>query len=242
MPKLLEDRLHWSDVAQNWIAWARKPSHDAFWAFHKSFATFVGAGSGNALDVGCGEGRGSRLLREVGYTVTGVDPVGELVDAAREADTDVSSSYLVASGNELPFADKSFDLVMAYNVLMDVDDVTGTLDEMRRVLHQDGEMIISIVHPFRDRGRFAGPDPDAPFIISDSYLGERRFEGSEDRDGLTMHFAGWSRPLEFYITALGDAGFGVSAMSEPVPDKVDRDHLKQWSRVPLFMWLKAKPM
>jgi hypothetical protein len=28
-----EDRKHWSQVAEEWIAWARKPNHDAFWAY-----------------------------------------------------------------------------------------------------------------------------------------------------------------------------------------------------------------
>ncbi len=237
-----KDHVHWSDIAQNWIAWARKPGHDAFWQFRKNFADFVGPGTGIALDVGCGEGRGSRLLAELGYDVTGIDPVADLVLAAREAATDSRSSYHIAPGNDVPFDNESFDLVLAYNVLMDVDDLAGTLDEIRRVLRKDGELVISIVHPFRDRGRFDGTAPDAPFVLTGSYFGERRFEGSEERDGLIMHFAGWSRPLEYYINALGKAGFGVSAMREPAPDQADRDMLKQWSRVPLFMWLKARPL
>jgi hypothetical protein len=37
-----------------------KPNHDAFWAYRASLAAFICRGNGQALDVGCGEGRVSR--------------------------------------------------------------------------------------------------------------------------------------------------------------------------------------
>ena len=40
-----------------------------------AFADFVGAGSGDALDIGCGEGRISRELKALGYKVTAADAV-----------------------------------------------------------------------------------------------------------------------------------------------------------------------
>jgi 2-polyprenyl-3-methyl-5-hydroxy-6-metoxy-1,4-benzoquinol methylase len=79
------DRDHWSRVAREWITWARKPHHDAFWAYRDAFVDFVGHGYGDALDVGCGEGRISRELTGCGYSVTACDPVAELLDAARQA-------------------------------------------------------------------------------------------------------------------------------------------------------------
>jgi ubiquinone/menaquinone biosynthesis C-methylase UbiE len=39
------------------------------------------------------------------------------------------------------------------------------LKEIARVLRPSGTLIISIVHPFTDRGRFAEPEPDAPFVL-----------------------------------------------------------------------------
>jgi hypothetical protein len=37
-----KDRKHWSEVAREWIAWARKPNHDAFWAYRDSLVAFIG--------------------------------------------------------------------------------------------------------------------------------------------------------------------------------------------------------
>ena len=67
-----------------------------------------------------------------------------------------------------------------------------------------------------------------------------RFEGEEEHGGLRMHFAGWSQPLENYMAALEGAGLAITSLREPVPDEASADDLKQWARVPLFLWLKAR--
>ncbi len=234
------DHEHWSLVAGEWIAWARAPNHDAFWAYREGLVAFVGRGEGEALDVGCGEGRISRVLKSCGYSVTAVDPVPELVNAARQARS--ADDYAIARGGALPFDTACFDLVMAYNVLMDIDDVSATLREIRRVLRPAGMLVISIVHPFSDRGHFATAEAGSSFIIEDTYFGWKRFEGTEERDGLRMRFAGWSKPLQSYVAALEDAGLAITSLREPVPDAGQQwRRLQHWTRIPLFLWLKARP-
>jgi SAM-dependent methyltransferase len=236
------DRDHWSRAAGEWIAWARAPGHDAFWSYRSALRAFLGEGRGAAIDVGCGEGRVSRLLRECGYRVTAVDPVAALVDAARAESS--ADAYAVAPAAALPFADASFHLAVAYNVLMDVEEVPAALGEIARVLRPDGTLMVSIVHPFSDRGRFEGEEPDARFVVDGSYFGRERFDGAEERGGLRMSFAGWSQPLEAYAAAITGAGLAITALAEPVPDLdhpgVGREHLRRWTRLPLFLWLKAR--
>jgi SAM-dependent methyltransferase len=233
------DIEHWSRIAAEWTAWARAPNHDAFWAYRASLLAFIGQGAGDALDVGCGEGRVSRVLKECGYRVTAVDPVEQLISAAEQAGS--ADAYKIASAADLPFKNCSFDLAVAYNVLMDVEDVPAALKEVMRVLRPSGTLVISIVHPFADRGRFAGPQAKAPFVLQKSYFGRERFEGTEVRNGLQMHFAGWSQPLESYMAALESAELAVTSLREPVPDTGDKgSHMERWNKVPLFLWLKAR--
>jgi hypothetical protein len=46
---------------------------------------------------------------------------------------------------------------------MSVDQGTGLA-----VLRSTGTLLTSIVHPFVDRGRFAGPEADAAFVVQGS--------------------------------------------------------------------------
>ncbi len=233
------DVEHWSKFAAEWIDWARAPD-DAFWAYRDSLLAFIGKGRGLALDVGCGEGRVSRVLRECGFCVVATDPVPALLAAAAERDS--ARSYVAAPATRLPLADRTFDLVMAYNVLMDLDDLKSAVREMRRVLRPSGTLIASIVHPFTDRGRFAGAEVDAPFVVKGNYFDRERFQGEETRGGLRMHFAGWSLPLQAYVETMAEAGLVVTAMREPVPKLTgDNPQMVRWQRFPLFLWLKATP-
>jgi ubiquinone/menaquinone biosynthesis C-methylase UbiE len=102
------DYEHWARNADDWIAWARTPDHDAFWAYRAQLLDFIGTGKGNALEVGCGEGRVSRAIKECGYRVTAADPVEAFVVAAREAKS--ADDYRIAPVTSLPFEDHSFDL------------------------------------------------------------------------------------------------------------------------------------
>lgn len=241
MTSLRKDHDHWSDVASEWIEWARAPNHDAFWAYRPALREFIGKGAGDALEVGCGEGRVSRLLRETGYRVTATDPVEAFVAAARQADS--ADRYEVAPAASLPFEAGSFDFVMAYNVLMDVDDVAAAVREMRRVLRPSGTLFVSIVHPFADRGRFDRERPQTPFVVDGTYFGREHFEGAEERDGLRMRFAGWSQPLQNYMVALEGAGLAVTSLVEPTPDTGPQwAALRNWDRIPLFLWMKARPL
>ncbi|MFD2261999.1 class I SAM-dependent methyltransferase [Lacibacterium aquatile] len=190
------------------------------------------------MDLGCGEGRISRELTDLGWRVTASDIVPTMLEAAQQALS--AKNYLLADAADLPVTDNQFDLVVAYNMLMDVEDVPGTVREIARVLKPRGHAIVSLVHPFVDRGRFAGKDVDAPFVVEGSYFGRERFEGSETRNGLTMDFAGWSQPLEAYAEAFTQAGLAITGLREPRPAIAPNlpPDMARWQRLPLFLWLK----
>jgi ubiquinone/menaquinone biosynthesis C-methylase UbiE len=84
------------------------------------------------LEVGCGEGRVVRDLVARGHRVTGLDASPTLVSAAAQADP--ASRYVVGRAEALPFDDGAFELVVAYNSLMDVEDMPVAVSEAARVL------------------------------------------------------------------------------------------------------------
>ena len=233
---------HWEQVASEWTDWARAPRHDAYWYYRDGFREFVPGPGAATLEIGCGEGRISRDLTALGHHVTAVDISPSLVAAAEAAGS--AQRCMVADAAALPFEDREFDRVVAYNMLMDVPDMATVVAEAARVLSDDGILTISIVHPFIDRGSFAGAEPDAPFVVPGTYFGRSHFTGTESRAGRNMHFAGWSHPLEDYVAALQAAGLAITALREPRPSRLDGGDPSrlQWERMPLFLWINAAPL
>jgi SAM-dependent methyltransferase len=206
---------HWERWAERWSAWARR-GDDSYWnETRDGFAELLPRPGRRTLDLGCGEGRVTRDLIAAGHSVVAIDISETLVRLAWEADG--RADYVVADAADLPFDDESFDLVVAFNTLMDFDDMPGAVREAARVLERGGRFCICLTHPMRDAGRFAGSEPDAPFRIDGPYFGKRRFSLTARRDEQEMRFHGWTYPLEDYTRALEDTGFLLEAWREP-PD------------------------
>jgi SAM-dependent methyltransferase len=230
----------WELEAENWLAWARTPGHDAYWHYRSEFFALVPDPAGATLEVGCGEGRVARDLAVRGHQVTGVDSAPTLLRAAAAAHPE--GRYLVADAADLPFEDLSFDLVVAYNTLMDVEDMPGAVLEAARVLRPDGHLCVSVTHPLADAGRFARAGGDSPFTIEGSYLESRRVEERVASNGLEMTFRGWTYPLEAYSRALEAARLRIEALREPaMPAEQAELHPdgKGWRRVPMFLMFRA---
>lgn len=233
----------WEREAERWIAWARTPGHDSYVLYRDAFFKLVPAPGRATLEIGCGEGRVARDLSARGHRVTGLDAAPSMVRAARLADPD--GQYVVGDAARLPFAEGSFDLVVAYNSLMDVEDMPAAVREAARVLEPDGRLCVCVLHPMTDAGQFTERTAEAPFQIGGSYLEDRVpwYRGRTfERDGLRITFHGDRYSLEQYARALEEAGFAIEAIREPpVPYAgVERDPSeRRWQRLPCFLMLRA---
>ena len=233
-------RRHWERQASNWLAWTRTPEHDAYHDYApRFFDEIVPEPAGRTLELGCGEGRVTRDLAARGHDVTSIDVTAELVLAARDADP--LGRYVRADAAALPFPDGSFELAVAYNALMDLDDMPAGVGEAARVLADGGRLAVSVTHPFSDAGAFEGREPGAPFRVDGSYLERSAFEETFQRDGLTITFAGSAYPFEAYARAFEDAGLVIERVREPAapPEAVDEDATEErWTRMPAFLFLR----
>ena len=231
----------WEHEAENWVRWVRTPGHDAYWYYRDSFLDGIVPPPGRqTLEIGCGEGRVARDLNARGHRVAAIDSSPTLLRYAREADP--GGRYELADAAALPFTAAAFDLVVAYNSLMDIADMPGAVREAARVLEPAGRFCISVTHPLNDAGLFESTEPDAPFVIRGSYFGRRPFEGHFERDGLRMTFRGWTYALEDYSRALEAAGFVVERVREPAATDAavhKQPGYRRWQRLPLFLQLRA---
>jgi SAM-dependent methyltransferase len=90
------------------------------------------------LDVGCGTGDlTARLGEATGADVLAVDQSERMVELTRARGVDAQ----VADVAELPFADGSFDCVVAAWMLFHASDIGSALAEIVRVLAPDGRLV-----------------------------------------------------------------------------------------------------
>ena len=230
----------WEREAAQWITWARAPGHDSYWRFHRDqFFELVPAPDRLTLDIGCGEGRVTRDLKALGHTVVALDASTTMIAAARAADP--GGDYRLVDAATLPLPDASCDLAIAFNSLQDCDDMPGAVAEIGRVLMPGACACIAVVHPLNSAGKFADETPESPFIIRGTYLGESAYRDVVTRDGIDMTFYSRHRPIDSYSRALERAGLYIDAIREhPMPASAVRSESIRWTRVPLFLHLRAR--
>ncbi|MFQ5426634.1 MAG: class I SAM-dependent methyltransferase [Gaiellales bacterium] len=231
----------WDDEAERWVAWAREPGHDTYWRFHReAFFELLPPVRGRALDLGCGEGRVARDLEALGYDVAAVDASPTMVEHARAASPRLE--VVAAEAAAMPFADASFDLVVAFMSLMNVDDLDAVVAETARVLVPAGLLCIAMTHPLNTAGSFASEGEAAPFVIEEPYFEERTVSHETRRAGLAVTLHDRHRPLERYTEALAASGFVVERLREvTVGDRLEsRDRQARWSRLPMFLHLRGR--
>ncbi|MDE3085362.1 MAG: methyltransferase domain-containing protein [Acidobacteriota bacterium] len=229
-------RNAWDDHARSWIAWARAPGHDSYWQFHgRRFLELLPGPGRLTVDVGTGEGRLARDLRALGHPVVALDASATLARAAATGDD--ALPVVQAGAAALPLATGCADLVVAFMVLQDVDELEAAVAEAARLLDRRGVLCLAIVHPVNSAGAFEGEGREAPFVIGGSYTASTRYHDDVERDGLSMTFHSEHRPLQAYAEALEGAGLVVERIREvTVDDPEDR-----WRRIPLFLHLRARP-
>lgn len=176
------------------------------------------AGARRVLDVGCGEGQISRLAVAGGAEqVVGVDPTWAQVAVAAERGG--GARYARAGAAQLPFADASFDAVVACLVFEHIRDVDDAIAEVARVLEPGGRFLFFLNHPLLqtpDSGWIDDQilDPPEQYWRIGPYLVEADTI-EEVEKGVFIPFI--HRPLSRYLNALADNGLVLTRMEEPPP-------------------------
>ncbi|MBL7057836.1 class I SAM-dependent methyltransferase [Patescibacteria group bacterium] len=96
------------------------------------------------LDIACGTGYGAQILAKNGAKkVIGVDIDQKTVDIASSLNKYSSVEYKHGNAIKLEFASKSVDFITSFETIEHVDKVDNYLSELKRVLTNNGLVLIS---------------------------------------------------------------------------------------------------
>jgi SAM-dependent methyltransferase len=232
----------WYQSASAWIAsmgergdWARQHVLDPIMLERVSARRFE-----CALDVGCGEGRFCRMLKERQIPAVGIDPTSDLIAQAKKLDP--NGQYHLARAELLPFPERSFDLVISYLTLIDIADFRKAVTEMVRVLKRDGTLLIANVNSFitsSPTGWVRDPDGRYLHYPVDRYLDE--FPEWVEWAGIRIE--NWHRPLASYMREFLAHRLMLTFFDEPLPVSGDLARQARHRRAPWFMvmeWSRTK--
>jgi ubiquinone/menaquinone biosynthesis C-methylase UbiE len=170
----------------------------------KARSRIVPQASGDVLELGCGGGINMDFYDPSRITsYSGIDPSPGLLDRSRAAAQakGMAADIRGGVGEDMPFADNSFDTLLVTFTLCSVTDQAQVLREMRRVLRPGGKAL------FLEHG--SAPDIDVQ-------KWQRRVEPVWKRIGGGCHL---TRPIS---TAYEAAGFTIAAVEKNYMPKTPR--------------------
>jgi len=219
----------WETHAEWWISGFTEGADPEYEEQILPLAAAELSGFDSILDVGCGDGQISRLASRLGASrVIGIDPTWNQVSVAAERGAGVPGvaaeraggpAFARAGAAELPFADGTFDAVVACLVFEHIRDVDSAIAEVARVLRPGGRFAFFLNHPLLQTPNSGWIDDQVldppeqywrigPYLIEDETI-------EQVEKGVFIPFI--HRPLSRYINALAQNDLLLERMEEPAP-------------------------
>lgn len=133
--------------------------------------------NGVILDLGCGEGRNSLYLSQVGYNIVGIDLSFKAARVMKNNFFEEELKGLVITGDArgLPFKNESLDGILAHHLFdhLDHNGFIQAIDEAYRVLKPEGVMLMTVdsFHEFAGDNNAVARDDGSIVFVKGGYKG-----------------------------------------------------------------------
>ncbi|MCD4793474.1 MAG: class I SAM-dependent methyltransferase [Bacteroidales bacterium] len=97
-----------------------------------------------AIDFGCGTGRSTRFIKEIGFNTTGIDNSEKMTEHAKKNDP-TGAYILIKDSNFEQFEKNHFDLILSvftFDNIPGIKNRLNYLNNFRNLINQDGRVIL----------------------------------------------------------------------------------------------------
>lgn len=243
---------NWDNVA-SWYDSYLENNNDSYQSrvIAPNLIRILGAKKGeNILDLACGQGYFSRLVKDLGANVTGIDLSKELISLAQGKSKDIS--YIVSPAHDTKLKKESLDKVFTVLAFENIKNIDEVMIEIKRILKREGKFFLVMLHPaFRiPQHSDWGYDQkkDVQYRRTDKYLSEikididlKPFKSGKNIKTVTFH-----RSLQWYMKVFKKQGFVLTSIEEWISHKKSQVGLRQKAEdtarkeFPMFLALELK--
>lgn len=202
------------------------------------------------LDLACGQGYFSRLVKEAGGNVLGVDLSKELISLARQKFSDIS--FEVAPASDTKLKKESFDTVFTVLAFENIKNIDEVVSEIKRVLKKQGKFVLVMLHPAFRIPQYSDWGFDTKkgvqFRRTDKYLSEIKIdiETNPYKSSKKVVTTTFHRPLQWYTKIFKKHGLYIVGIEEWISHKKSQPGARQVAEdsarkeFPMFLTLEIK--
>lgn len=184
------------------------------------------------LDAGCGTGRSTRLLIDLGFAkekIIASDISPSMLEIARKEVQGVN--FIESNLANLDFGNNTFDIVLSNMVLHYLDNETlrNVVEKFYRWLDKGGILLFITVHPFR-------------FPENYSQYFDNNVKKEKTPWGTIIDY--YPKKISDYVNAVIKSGFEILSLDEPQPPReskeVNLQSFQKYSSIPTRLIVKAR--
>lgn len=197
------------------------------------------------LDLGCGTGeRCIDYLKRGAVKVTGIDISEKMLAVARSENSDPAITYLNKPMEDLGEIDDELDVVISSLALHYVEDFTGVVKNVYRLLSDGGIFLFSQEHPFSTcySGEYDRWTRDDNGVKLHANIADYCVERGNASTWFVEGVQRYHRMFSTIINTLADNGFRIQKTAEPYPTEEIVEKYPEYYDLyhrPDFLFVKA---
>jgi SAM-dependent methyltransferase len=233
---MIEDKIisAYEEMAEAYDRLIDHKPHNAYYDRPNTLALLPDVKDRSILDAGCGPGKYAEILIARGAQVTGFDISPKMVELAKQRNKQAGHFFVHNLAHPLNTLDNgSFDIALCALALHYVQNWDPTIKEFFRVLKPEGQLLISIEHPFFEYN----------YYKSNRYFDIEPVKCTWQGFGKPIEMNSYRRPLHACIEPITNNGFYIDKLIEPKPtrefEKADPEDYQALNTFPAFMCISA---